>query len=64
MLLRALFLLVVGWGCVRAQFNALFNEARSLDCIIEFSPNIAMSSDISREIFEAATRSNPDIPVI
>ena len=49
---------------LRAKFNAFFEEARAIDRVVNPHPMLRMPLDIIREIFEAATRSDPDLPAL
>jgi hypothetical protein len=53
-----------GSFALKEEFNSLFGEARAIDRIINPHPMIRMPVEIIREIFEAAARADPDMPLL
>jgi hypothetical protein len=53
-----------GSSALQQEFNSLFREARAIDRIINPHPMIRMPVEIVREIFEAAARADPDMPLL
>ena len=51
------------WLDLRNQFNALFEEARKKESVLNPHPIMRVPLEIVREIFEAAARADPDAPL-